>query len=584
MNTLKDMFLGIFWPCVENDEFLLAARKRLIGSMALLTSVIGVASGAFSFSSTLSAAPIVSVIGVFGPIIVLVAPFVVQQTGRVLEGGCVIICYLVAHITTLSLTNGGLLWPTAIYLAGIPLLSTLIIGYRKTSIVSAIVIVDLIFLSTMTVPGWVCFTLIILTITSTIALSIFQSQMDNTTQKLLQLSNEANDANQAKSKFLANMSHEIRTPLNGVIGILQLFRDSDLDEDQHQLLSVGAASANSLLTILNDILDYSKIAANGIQLEKVSFNRDQIVDGVYSAMFRIAKDKGVKLHLNIDDSIPVRLLGDPVRLQQVVANFVSNALKFTENGDVEVRMERGSFGNEIKISVADSGIGMSPEACDRVFEKFQQAETSTTRKFGGTGLGLTIAKELVELHGGKIGVISTLGEGSTFWFTFPLLEGEPIQEKPLSNPNIILDYSSTQILVAEDNKTNRLIANKMLNKFGVMPKIVNDGVQAVAACETQKFDLIFMDIQMPNMDGVDATKEIRKAGATNAKTPIIALSANIMMEQKMSYLRNGMSACLEKPLAFEALQQLMADHLDPSMPKGMLEQETKHPVTETHIH
>jgi len=558
----KSGFSDLFWPTVKNDDYLLAARKRLVGSIALLTGVVGFLSGAFSFNATLAQAPFVSIFGLLGPIIALTTPFLVHKNGNVVIGGSILITYLILHVTTISLLHDGLLWPTAIYLAGIPLLATLILGYKKGALVSLITILDLAMLSMLTVPDWVCFTLITLIIGSTIVTSTFQMQMDNTTQMLINLRDDANDANQAKSDFLANMSHEIRTPLNGVIGILQLFRDSDLTDDQRQLLSVGTASANSLLTILNDILDYSKIAANGIQLERISFGRDQIVDGVYSAMFRLAKEKGVKLRLSIDESIPVRLVGDPVRLQQVVTNFVSNAIKFTEAGDVEIRMERGSFCNEIKISVTDSGIGMTKEACARIFDKFQQAEKSTTRQFGGTGLGLAISKELVELHDGKIGVISTPGTGSTFWFTFPLIEGESEIEAAEKIIKTACDFSSAKILIAEDNRTNRLIASRMMEKLGVTPIMANDGLEAVQACQTDKFDLIFMDIQMPNMDGVDATKEIRQTGRKNTKTPIIALSANVMMEQKMTYLRAGMTACLEKPLKFEALSQLMNEYTD----------------------
>lgn len=560
---LKATAKNVFWPDVEDQEYLLAAKKRLIGAISLLAGGVGVLSGAVSFSTTMTDAPFISLFGVFGPLAALAAPAIAHKRRNVDFGGFVLIFYLLIHITLVTLSHHGLMWPTAIYLAAVPLLATLILGYQKGIFISLLTVSDLVMLSMLTVPGWVGFTLITLILGSTIATSIFQAQMNNTTRALIILNNEAHEANQAKSELLANVSHEIRTPLNGVIGILQLFHDSNLSEDQKHLLDIGTSSANNLLIILNDILDYSKIEANGIQLEKITFNRDQIVDSVFSTMFAIAKEKGVCLRLDIDESIPARLIGDPLRLQQVVTNFVSNAIKFTEEGDVSVRMERGSFEGEIKISVTDTGIGMSQEACSRIFEKFQQAEESTTRKFGGTGLGLAIAKRLVELHGGKIGVISSPGNGSTFWFTFPLVEGDELRsEISIATKFNRITFPHAKILIAEDNRTNRLIVKRLIEKFGVSPTMAEDGVEAVNASEAEKYDLIFMDIQMPNMDGIKATKEIRRKGRINAKTPIIALSANVMTEQKMTYLRSGMTTCLEKPVKLDALWQIMNEYLD----------------------
>jgi len=560
----------IFWPPVLNDDYLYAARKRLVASMSLLIGCIGVLSGSLSFMATLEAAPFLSLYRVLCPIIVLIVPLFVARTGRIDLGGLILVIYITIHLTILAISNDGSLWPTAIYLSGIPFLAALILGARYGIIVSSIIIFDVLILTYLTVPGWVGFTLIMLIISSIAAITIFQSQMENTTQRLVELKNEAQNANEAKSDFIASMSHEIRTPLNGIIGILQLLKDFEQSDDQKNLLEIGSSSANSMLTILNDVLDISKIAANGIQLETISFNRDQIVDSVFSSMGHIANEKNIQLKLSIDESIPLRIKGDPVRLQQVVMNFVSNALKFTENGVVEIRMERGSYRDEIKISVTDTGIGMSQEACARVFEKFQQAEKSTTRQYGGTGLGLAIAKQLVELHNGKIGVTSKPGSGSVFWFTFPLIEGEAFSESEEHQTRATISFNEhTNVLVAEDNRTNRLIISRFLNKLKIQPIITKDGQEVINESLKNKFDIIFMDIQMPNKDGITATQEIRQKSNPNAQTPIIALSANAMREQKLSYIQKGMTACLEKPLKMQNLVEILKEYLDYSEHKNI---------------
>jgi signal transduction histidine kinase/ActR/RegA family two-component response regulator len=358
----------------------------------------------------------------------------------------------------------------------------------------------------------------------------------------------AESANAAKSTFLATMSHEIRTPLNGVLGMAQAMAGDELSDRQRDRLSVIHRSGEALLAILNDVLDLSKIEAGKLELEQVEFELAEVARGAYSAFTALANKKGLSFALDIEGARG-RYLGDPTRLRQILYNLISNALKFTEQGEIRVTARRD--GEMLQISVKDTGVGIPPESLGKLFAKFDQLDSSTTRRFGGTGLGLAICRELASLMAGEISVQSELGLGSTFTLRVPLAwTGEErviatVAESVGEQPAIAL-----RVLAAEDNAVNQLVLKTLLHQMGVDPHVVDNGQLAVAAWETGDWDVILMDIQMPVMDGLTATAQIRArelAGGL-ARTPIVALTANAMSHQVEQYRAAGMDGHVAKPI------------------------------------
>jgi signal transduction histidine kinase/CheY-like chemotaxis protein len=372
---------------------------------------------------------------------------------------------------------------------------------------------------------------------------------------------EADRANKAKSVFLATISHEIRTPLNGVLGMVQVMRFDELSPAQQQRLDVVQRSGEALLALLNDVIDMSKIEAGRIELEQIDFDLGAVIRSGYDAFLSIAADKGVALAMEIEPCCAL-FHGDPTRIRQIVYNLLSNAVKFTEQGRIEFSAERTEGG--IRLVVRDTGIGMSMEAANRIFEKFSQADASTTRRFGGSGLGLSICRELTTLMGGTIAVDSTPGQGSAFTVELPLPFVGPVPA-PSAAP-VVADIRAGQagnlrILVAEDNKINQRVLRGFLAVAGKRDlDMVSDGAQAIDAWERQEWDLIFMDVNMPVMDGVAATRQIRaKERLTNRRrTRIIALSANVMSHQIDEYIAAGMDGHLAKPIETAALFAALA--------------------------
>ena len=370
----------------------------------------------------------------------------------------------------------------------------------------------------------------------------------------------AEAANAAKSAFLATMSHEIRTPLNGVLGMAQAMAADKLSEVQRERLVVVHRSGEALLAILNDVLDLSKIEAGKLELESIEFDLADLAQGSYSAFTALANKKGLSFALDIAHGRG-RYLGDPTRVRQILYNLISNALKFTDQGEIRVTaVRRGAM---LEIEVADTGVGISPENLVRLFQKFDQLDSSTTRRFGGTGLGLAICHELAQLMGGDIAVESELGKGSRFVLRLPLpYVGEERGAPELAPaPPAELAPMRLRVLAAEDNAVTQLVLTTLLHQLGVEPRVVDNGEAAVEAWANSEWDVILMDVQMPVMDGIAATAEIRalEAERRRRRTPIIALTANAMAHQVEHYLAAGMDGHVAKPIAAVDLFQALAD-------------------------
>ena len=376
---------------------------------------------------------------------------------------------------------------------------------------------------------------------------------------LIQAKDEAEAANRAKSAFLAMISHEIRTPLNGLMGMAQAMAKGELDAPQRERLEVIRSSSDSLLAILNELLDLSKIEAGKLTLEEGEFDVAALVKGACAAFQGVAENKGLAFRVPVQPSARGAYRGDPMRVRQILHNLTSNALKFTDKGHVAVVV--GRRGGALQIKVSDTGIGMTAGQQAKLFSPFQQAEASTSRQYGGTGLGLAICRELAELMGGKISVKSAPGEGASFTVSLPLPRIEPpapAPEPPAAGTGA--DPGPLRVLAAEDNNVNQLVLKTLLNQIGVDPVLVSDGRAAVEAWAREPWDLILMDVQMPVMDGPAAAAEIRarEAAEGRRRTPIVALTANAMDSQIEDYLAAGMDGHVAKPIAasrlFTALQ------------------------------
>ena len=361
---------------------------------------------------------------------------------------------------------------------------------------------------------------------------------------------QATVATEAKSRFLANISHEIRTPMNGVLGVLQLIKQERLDTEDRALISEALQSGRMLSELLDDLLDFSKIEAGQFELHPELLDPTQVLVGVASLLEPAASAKGLTMRATAEPGLGL-IKADPLRLRQALYNIMGNAVKFTPSGSVEARLVRveTADGPRLRFEVQDTGVGVPEEAQATLFERFEQADGSMSRQFGGSGLGLAITKRLAEMMGGAVGFTSQPGQGSTFWME---IGGEEFAEeaKAVNDP---ADVGEFRVLLVEDNPTNRLVISKLLQALGVTVECAEDGEQGVEAAARGNYDLVLMDIQMPGMDGMEATRRIRAMDGPVASTPVVAITANVLAEQKSNYAAAGMDGVVSKPVSAAAL-------------------------------
>ena len=373
----------------------------------------------------------------------------------------------------------------------------------------------------------------------------------------------AEAANCAKSDFLATMSHEIRTPLNGVLGMAQAMQADELSPDQRERLKVVRRSGELLLAILDDVLDLSRIEAGKLELECTDFELEHLVRGAMAAFAPLAEKKGVEAGFHVAQAARLRFNGDATRIRRLLYNLLSNAVKFTDHGRIQVGVDYNA--GAVRLEVTDTGVGVAEDRLPHLFDKFVQADASHTRRFGGSGLGLSICQGLAELMGGSIAVTSRLGEGSTFIVTLPLVPAAAAPPPPLAtDPAPDGALPDIKVLVAEDNEANQMVLRTLLGQAGIEPLVVANGALAVDAWEREAWDIVLMDIQMPEMDGVSATRAIRarEAETGRARTPILAVTANAMTHQTPDYLAAGMDDVVPKPLDVVRLFAALEHALD----------------------
>ncbi|MDC0663440.1 response regulator [Marinobacter sp. SS21] len=540
---------------------------------------------------------VVLIFGVWGAIILLLALWAItgKEVARLDQTSpaafIVSILALVAASAVTGFTDSNFIWYLLLAPAGAALLHS-----SRLSVIAFMVTVLVLFLlksieiaidpgprqaasfETLFVQVILLSTITYLGIVSRNASDAFIQKLQKARAKSHEAERKAILASQAKSGFLASMSHEIRTPLNGVIGVNRLLQETSLNDEQRSLVAMGKVASESLLHLVNEILDLSRIEAGKMELESVPFDFSQVVSSVVTLLQDSASRKSLAVTVDSTLEKHIRLMGDPLRLRQVLLNLASNAVKFTSSGLITIKCRKVTQKDKdirVRIDVIDTGPGMSEADQARLFSVYSQTRESIAREFGGSGLGLAISRQLTELMGGDIGVNSALNVGSTFWVEIPFSMAETAlaEEKALSESREAIPRTSLSlieppkplsgcVLVAEDNNINQIIVRKMLERFGLSVRIVEDGRQALEAARSERYDLIILDCQMPVMDGFEACKAIRSLEQAGNRQPIVALTASAFKDDQAKCLAAGMDDFLTKPIDAGRLYVTLEKWLD----------------------
>ena len=580
--------LQLIWPPVREDNIQRSARERMLVVMALTVAVLGGFAGMLNFLENIDTYPVQSFAGVIVPLSAVAIPALARHARDTRLPGTGLTAILYLLIVGLISTIGGMAHPAAIYLVGLPLPAAFLIGHRAGLAVSGLTALTMIvlFLVRDSIPnpyvddvdmsqtGWTTTVLVLLTLGIGIAASAFQRELENVAVALEKSRQRADAASRAKSDFLASISHEIRTPMNGILGMAQALQDGDLPDRHKRQAETLTQSGTLLLRLVNDVLDLSKIEAGKLDIEARPFRIADTVDTLDALYRPVAEDKGIAFNISVAPGAAETLIGDPVRLGQILNNLVSNAIKFTQAGSVNVAIDcvedpSDTSRREVLLRVRDTGIGISDTVAARLFQPFSQADAATARTYGGSGLGLVICRHLCEMMDGDIRVDSAPGCGATFTARLRLAAAQTgthtsgvMLSAETETGRVQPDLTGMRILAADDNLTNRLVLQALLGDAVGELVLVENGQDVLDVLDGGHFDVVLLDSHMPVLDGAATAAAIRERERARrlAPVPIYAVTADVMALQAGRFAIAGMTGFIAKPVSQQSLIETLARH------------------------
>ncbi len=551
-------WLDKYWPDESHQDRLSVASGRALASFCVLAGAGGLVITFLNFN-TIGEYFLEVTLGGVAAILCLLAPLLINGSKQFQLRGRALEAFVVASLVYLSVSNGAMYSPPNLLLITAVMTFTLALGARDGAAVLAATCATYVYCGFVSGGGeygglsseFSAF--VIAVVFLWVGASVFRAEMARSLRVIDAERAKADQANAAKSEFLANMSHEIRTPLNGVLGMATVLGATELNPAQRRAVTVIKTSGTHLLSMLNDVLDLSKIEADEMELEDIEFVPLTLIERVRDLHAPTAEAGGLELKLTVASGLDLvaERMGDPTRITQVLHNLVSNAIKFTSKGTVEIAIAPLAGAEGLAIEVRDSGCGMTAIQVGKIFKPFVQADSSTTRQFGGTGLGLAICQQIVAAMGGEISVESEVDKGTTFRVELPLPKAQTRQaEVEIAEPAVPAGDGSLDVLVVDDSATNRLVAAGLLRPIHANVTLAENGEQAIHQFRSGKFDLVFMDIRMPGMDGFQALEELRRLEAQSqaTPTPVIAMTANVAGAQVEQYLKAGFDDFVAKPI------------------------------------